>query len=155
MKPTSYNSFILLLAGVLSLNACKTEEKTSLSVSPTIATMTKLVDKEWQLVAETTLKNEGSISTIEDYSKCEQDDTYAFMPDGQFLLKDGIIKCVSSSQNDQNGRWAFHNNDARKLDVAATMNFTADIVEVSDDILKWQYKSPSGEGTIVQTFIAK
>ncbi|NJN33458.1 MAG: hypothetical protein HC817_03570 [Saprospiraceae bacterium] len=144
---------VLLIAGFFSINACKTEEKTTLSVSPTIATMTKLVNKEWQLVSETTLKSEGSVNSINEYGKCEQDDSYSFMPDGQFLLHDGLMKCASG--NVHAGRWAFHDNDARKVDVAATLNFTAEIVEVSDETLKWQYKSPSGEGTVVQTFTAK
>jgi hypothetical protein len=152
MKSLKVFSALALLAIVVTLNSCKTEEKASYSTSPTLNTMSMLVGKQWKLTEEFTLENGQSVNTLKEYGTCEKDDTYTFMADGNFLLNDNSTKC-SGDQKAAAGRWAFNNGDAQHIDVASVYRFTAEIVEVNPSTLKWKFKNPVGEGFVSQTFV--
>jgi hypothetical protein len=152
MKSLKLFSALALLATIITLNSCKTEEKAAYSTSPTLNTMSMLVGKQWKLTEEFTLENGKQVNTLKDYGSCEKDDTYTFLADGNFLLNDNSTKC-SGDQKAAAGRWAFNNGDAQRIDVASVYRFTADIVEVNPTTLKWKFKNPVGEGFVTQTFV--
>ena len=152
MKSLKLFSALALIATIITLNSCKTEEKASYSTSPTLNTMSMLVGKQWKLTEEFTIENGQPVNTLKEYGSCEKDDTYAFSADGKFLLNDNSMKCTGD-QKAAIGRWAFNNNDAQRIDVASVYRFTADIVEVNSTMLKWKYKNPVGEGVVTQTFV--
>jgi hypothetical protein len=152
MKSLKLLTTLALIAAIITLDSCKTEEKASYTASPTLNTMSMLVGKQWKLTEEFTLENGQPVNTLKDYGSCEKDDTYTFLADGNFLLNDNSMTC-SGDQKAANGRWAFNNGDAQRIDVASVFRFTADIVEVNTTTLKWKFKNPVGEGMVTQTFV--
>jgi hypothetical protein len=152
MKSLKLFTALALMAAIVTLNSCKTEEKASYSTSPTLNTMSMLVGKQWKLTEEFTIENGQQVNTLKEYGACEKDDTYTFLANGNFLLNDNGVKC-QGDQKAATGKWAFNNGNAQRIDVASVYRFTADIVEVNTSTLKWKYKNPIGEGIVTQTFV--
>ena len=114
MKSLKSFSALALIATIITLNSCKTEEKASYSTSPTLNTMSMLVGKQWKLTEEFTIENGQPVNTLKEYGACEKDDTYAFSADGKFLLNDNSTKCTGD-QKAAVGRWAFNNKDRKSV----------------------------------------
>jgi hypothetical protein len=110
-----------------------------------------LVSKKWKMTDETVVMNGKSVNTYNDYKACFRDDIYTFLPDGNIIIDDNYVKCPNAQSQTTKGLWARNMEDRNKIDVAVTMQYTAEILNINNTTMVWKYQNQVGD-VITQTF---
>ena len=110
-----------------------------------------LVSAKWKMTDETVLMNGKTTNTYKDYKTCFIDDIYTFFPDGNIVVDDNIIKCPNAQSQTTKGLWAMNMEDKNKLEIAFSMQFTAEILTINTTNLVWKYQNQVGD-IVTQTF---
>ena len=131
---------ILVAAGIL-----KKPETTP------IQKMSIFIYKKWKMTDETTVIKGNTTNTFKDYPACVSDDIFTFLPDGNLIQDDNREHCATNKKNITNGIWAFNIQDKNKLEIALSMQFTAEIITLTDTNLVWQYQNQVGD-IVTQTY---
>ena len=148
MKTLSLLLMSLVGSLFFSMGVLKTKTPTHLQK------MALLIHKKWKMSDETTFTNGKTTNTFKDYKACVTDDLITFLPDGNLILDDNKMRCANAqSQAIQTtiGIWAFNIQDKNKLEIAVTMQFTAEIMTINDNTLVWKYQNQVGD-IVTQTF---
>jgi major membrane immunogen (membrane-anchored lipoprotein) len=138
---------VLISFGVLNKDITTTIPSTPIAIEKT----SLLIDKKWKMTDETTFANGKMTNTFNDYQKCFSDDTYNFMADGGVIIDDNLIKCPNAQSQTTKGLWAVNMEDKNKLEMALSMQFTAEIMSINANTLVWKYQNQVGD-VVTQTF---
>ncbi len=152
MKTLSLLFMSLVGSVLISLGVLKNDKPNTTPAH--IQKMSLFIHKKWKMTDETTFTNGKTTNTFKDYKTCVSDDTFTFLPDGNLILDDNNLRCENAqSQTNQTTRgiWAFNIQDKNKLEIAVTMQFTAEIITVNDNTMVWKYQNQVGD-VVTQTF---
>jgi hypothetical protein len=126
--------------------------KKEITTSPSDIEKTEMfVNKKWKMTDESVLVNGKTTNTFNDYNKCFSDDIYTFLPDGNVIIDDNIIKCPKAQSQTTKGLWAHNLENKNKFEVALSMQFTAEILSINGTTMVWKYQNQVGD-VVTQTF---
>ena len=121
------------------------------ATAPHIEKMAMLIEKKWQMTDETTFAKGKTFNTFKDYKTCVSDDLFTFLPDGNLIQDDNKEKCSTNQKKITNGIWAFNIQDKNKIEMALSMQITAEIVDINDTSMVLKYENQVGD-IVTQTY---
>jgi hypothetical protein len=118
---------LLMMAAVISLQACKKDDRTRTE----LLTSTSC----WSLTKRE-VYNASTTQWVENaLQNCEKDDCYAFTVDGTYTKNEGTTKCTPAQTT--SGTWTF-NDDETLTRTEGSAFFTFTIKELTDERMVWE-----------------
>jgi hypothetical protein len=135
----------------ISFVAFKKDTAVMAATPSNIEKTSMLVLKKWKMTDETVVMKGKSVRTYNDYKACFQDDIYTFLHDGNIIIDDNQVKCPNAQSQTTKGLWARNLEDKNKIEVAVSMQFTAEILTINKTTMVWKFQNQVGD-VITQTF---
>jgi hypothetical protein len=127
------------------------QNKSTNNLPTTSEKMAFLTNCKWQMSDETTFADGRTTQTFKDYKSCIKDDIMTFYANGCITINENKDKCNATAPQTNNGVWAFDVKNKNILDIAVTMDISAEIVELTPTKLVWKYQNGVGD-IVTQTF---
>jgi len=141
---------IVLISAVICISGCK-----KIPVIPENKAKA-IIGKKWKLTGYT----ENNVDKLtENYAPCELDNIDIYMPDGSYIIDEGLTKCNDDDEQLQEGsKWTIkgnklilsYENDDYDMEIEAQF----EILEVSAKTLVLAIPNFDGPGKFVFTFTA-
>lgn len=130
-----------LLGLALAFVACKDDEASKTNTE-------KLTSGKWKITASVAkFTFNGIEQTVDVYANlpaCKKDNTVEFKTDGTVIADEGATKCSPTDPQEETGTWTFEQNEMHLHVVGTDYSFEAEIVELTDSVLKVKYDTTSG-----------
>ncbi len=130
-----------LLGLALAFVACKDDEASKTNTE-------KLTSGKWQITASVAkFTSNGVEQTVDVYAitpACRKDNTAEFKTDGSLIADEGATKCSTNDPQQETGTWTFEQNETHLHVVGTDYSFEAEILELSDSVLKVKYDTAAG-----------